>query len=512
MSQNLGQLLSRRARRDPSLEGVYDAAKDRRYSYTDLSLRANKVANRLRDDGVSRGDRVALLLGNGVEFIDSFFGSAMIGGVTVPLNTRLVADEYEFILRDAGAETLIFDDEFAPVASELRSRGDRTAVRRWVQVGGSVDDGVVAYDDWMTGASAAPPEASPGGEDLLFIMYTSGTTGLPKGVMHSHDTIMAMLLTVSGSADWRYRDRFLNSLPLFHVGALAPTLCSMHLGASVILQRNFDPTEAWELIRDENITGSLLVPAMLLFMQLTHDPENHDVSSLRSVLSGASPVPVPLMEAYGALGIEIHQVYGLTESAGCACLISPADAADHVGSTGKAFLFTDVRVVDEDGNDCAPGVPGEVLVKGDHVMVGYWNRPEATQEVIVDGWLRTGDIATVDEDGFVTIVDRLKDMLISGGENVYPAEIEQVLIDHELIADVAVIGIPSAKWGESPLAVVVPADESLTPDAVFGHCVGRLAPFKTVKAVEFIDVIPRNPSGKVLKRELRERFTYDAPE
>jgi acyl-CoA synthetase (AMP-forming)/AMP-acid ligase II len=510
MSTNMGQLITRRARRDPGLEALYDVAKGERFTYAELNERSNRVAHSLAADGITHGDRVALLLGNGVEFLDSFFGAAKLGAVTVPLNTRLVADEYEFILSDAGAETLIFDEEFTEVVAELRGRGTKTAVRRWVQVGGSPPEGVVSFADWVASADRSEPDIAIEGGDLLFVMYTSGTTGLPKGVMHSHETIAAMLMTVTGSGDWRYTDRFLNALPLFHVGALSPVLCQIFLGASVILQRAFDPVQSWDLIRDERITTTLLVPAMLQFMLATHQPDSHDVSSLRSVFSGAAPVAVPLINACTDLGVEIHQVYGLTESAGTVCLISPTDAVDHVGSTGRAFFFTDVRVIDDNGNDCDPGQPGEVIARGDHVMVGYWNRPDATAEAIVDGWLHTGDVATIDEEGFVTIVDRVKDMLISGGENVYPAEIESVLMSHDEIADVGVIGIPSARWGESPLAVVVKASASLTADAVIEHCQGRLASFKTVKAVEFVDVIPRNASGKILKRELRVRFDYPA--
>ena len=241
-------------------------------------------------------------------------------------------------------------------------------------------------------------------------------------------------------------------------------------------------------------------------MLATRDAATHDASSLRWVMSGAAPVAKSLIEQYDGLGIEIHQVYGLTETCGPACLISSADAITRAGSTGKAFFFTDVRVVREDGTDCDPDESGEVLVKGPHVMVGYWNREEATADTIVDGWLHTGDVATMDAEGYVTIVDRVKDMLISGGENVYPAEIESVLLGHDKVADAGVIGVPSEKWGESPLAVIVAKDDSLTADDVIEFCSGRLAPFKAVKTVQFVDELPRNPSGKILKRELRDRF------
>jgi len=268
----------------------------------------------------------------------------------------------------------------------------------------------------------------------------------------------------------------------------------------------FDPARIWEIYREERVSVTLAVPAMLNFMLATYNADVHDVSRLRWIMSGAAPVPATLIEKYAAIGIEIHQVYGLTETCGPACLISPDEAVKRAGSTGKAFFHTDVKVVRPDGSEIGAGESGEVLVRGPHVMTGYWNRSEATAQAIIDGWLHTGDIASVDADGYVYIQDRIKDMIISGGENVYPAEIENVLSGHEGIAEVAVIGMPSAKWGESPLAIVVKKDEALTAEAVLQHCKGKLAPFKQPRYVEFIDVIPRNPTGKVLKRVLREQF------
>ena len=340
----------------------------------------------------------------------------------------------------------------------------------------------------------------------MFIMYTSGTTGLPKGVMHSHDTVLWSILTGAATADFRTGDRYLNSLPMFHVGALNPVLVCVYSGGAVVVLKAFDPTLSWELIRDERITSTLMVPVMLQYMLAVRDPAIHDATSLRWIMSGAAPVAKTLIEQYAALDIEIHQVYGLTETCGPGCLISSEEAITRAGSTGRAFYFTEVRVVREDGTDCDPDESGEVLLKGPHIMVGYWNQPKATEEAIVDGWLHTGDVATIDDEGFVTIVDRVKDMLISGGENVYPAEIESVLLAHDKIADVGVIGVPSDRWGESPLAVVVASDPTLTAAEVIEFCTGKLAPFKAVKAVEFVTELPRNASGKILKRELREQF------
>jgi O-succinylbenzoate-CoA ligase len=509
MQNNVGLFITKRASLNPNGEALVDTTRDRRFTYAELSARCNRLANALVDSGLAKGDRVATLLMNGHEFVEVFFGTAKVGGVVVGLNFRLVADELSFILTDSGSETLVFGSQFADLATELHARGAQgTKVRRWIHVGDAADrpDFAIGYEDMLANATADEPEIGAADDDLLFIMYTSGTTGLPKGVMQSHNTTLWSSVTALITADVRWDDRYLICLPLFHVGALNPLISSFHKGGTVVMMSQFDPVRIWEIFAEERINVTLAVPAMLNFMLQTFDSEKHDISSLRWVMSGAAPVPVPLIEKYAAMGIEIHQVYGLTESCGPACLISPEDALERAGSTGKAFFHTDVKVVDPDGNEVAGGQTGEVLVRGPHLMLGYWNRPEATAETIVDGWLHTGDIAEIDTDGYIYIQDRIKDMIISGGENVYPAEIENVLAGHAGISEVAVIGIPSAKWGESPLAVVVKQDEALTADEVLRHCEGKLAPFKLPRHVEFIEVIPRNPTGKVLKRVLREQF------
>ena len=245
---------------------------------------------------------------------------------------------------------------------------------------------------------------------------------------------------------------------------------------------------------------------MLNFMLQVPDREQYDHSTVRNILCGAAPVPVPTINAFIDLGIEIHQVYGLTESCGPGCLITGEDSLQRVGSAGKAFFHTELRIVDLSGQDVPVGEAGEVLLRGRHIMKEYWNRPDATADTLRDGWLYTGDIATMDSEGFVTICDRKKDMIISGGENVYPAEIESVLMQHEQIADAAVVGQPSERWGESPLAIVVRADPSLSAEAVLEHCQGKLARYKQPVAVVFADAIPRNQSGKILKRVLRATY------
>ena len=513
MLNNVGLFLAKRAHLSPALEAFVDPATDRRLTFAELDARSNRTANALAGAGVGHGDRVALLMMNGAEFIESFFAIAKLGAVVVPLNWRLVADELAFILSDSGAKTLLFDREFADTVAALNGRAEPTGVETWVQVGhGAVPDFARDYDELQSAAAAESPAVSACDDDLLYIMYTSGTTGLPKGVMHTHATAMWGVVTSNATSDMHYGDRYIVALPLFHVGALTPLTTNVYAGVTSVVLRSFDPVVVWQTVANEKITSMLAVPAMLNFMLQVRDKVDLDRSTLRWIMSGAAPVPVSLIEAYHELGIEIHQVYGLTETCGPACLISTEDAVRKAGSTGKPFFHTDVRVVGEDGNEVARGEVGEVAIRGAHVMKGYWNRPDATAETLRDGWLYSGDLASMDDDGFVTIRDRSKDMIISGGENIYPAEIENALLENDDVRDAAVIGQPSEKWGETPVAVIVPASDGVTAQSVLDDVAPRLARFKHPKAVEFVDEIPRNPSGKILKRLLRERFPGPAAE
>jgi len=512
MKNNLGLFLQKRARLSPRLEALVEVERGRRFSYADLDASANRVANALLAEGVRPGDRVALLMMNGVEYLETYFALAKLGAVTVPLNWRLVPDELAFILRDAGASVLVYDAELDAAVAALR--GLETPLRCFVRSGeGPPPEGARSYEALRAAASPEAPPCPAADDDPLFIMYTSGTTGVPKGAVHTHATMVAASITINMTSDQRYGDRYLQMLPLFHVGALTPATAAVHRGATLVLMRAFDPKRVFPLIEAERVTTGLAVPAMLNFMLAAGDPAAHDLSALRWLMSGAAPVPPALIERYAELGIEIHQVYGLTESCGPACLISPDEALAKVGSTGPAFFHTDVRVVDEHGAPVPPGQVGEVIVRGAHIMKGYWNRPDATAEAIRDGWLYTGDLASVDKDGFVYIQDRKKDMIISGGENVYPAEIEAVLARHPDVLEVAVIGMPSARWGESAAAMVVPkAGTSPTPAELVAFCDGKLARYKVPRVVELVEEIPRNPTGKVLKRLLREQFPGPAPE
>ena len=511
MYTRIGDLLERRAHLSPQRIGYIDETGER-LTFKELNDRSNRIANAFLADGITAGDRVALLLMNCSEFVELFFALGKIGCVVVPLNWRLVPDELEFILHDSGATKLVFSDEFAETVTELHSRGDKTDIREWLHV--TREECLafaINYGAFRDVGTETPPQSSVSLDDVLYIMYTSGTTGLPKGVVHTHRSSFAGTLTIAATTYFREDDVFLSPLPMFHVGALTPLTLSIYRGIRAVVMRNFDPVTAWQLIDRERITVGLLVPAMMNFMLQVPDLQRFNIEQWRWIMTGAAPVPYAMIEAYTNLGVDVMQVYGLTESCGPACLCSGAESLERIGTTGRSFFHTDVKVVRPDGTVCAPDEAGEVLVRGEHIMREYWNRPDATAETIVDGWLHTGDIGTQDAGGFVYIQDRLKDMIISGGENVYPAEIENLLLTLDGVRDCGVIGQPSERWGESPYALVVRQTDSLTEASVMQFLDGKLARFKMPCGVAFVDEIPRNPSGKILKRILRDQYPGPAP-
>lgn len=510
---NIGAWLARRALLSPDCEAFVDGVTQERLTFAELNLRSCKLANAFLSQDVAKGERMALLLGNCVEFMETYFAIAKIGAVGVPLNWRLVADELEFILKDSGATRLIFDDSFLTVVEDLHSRGDKTDIQQWIQLSHELPlaSFAVDYEEYRDQGAELEPDLGVGNDDLLYIMYTSGTTGLPKGVVHTHNTVAWAIFTFMATLDIQKTDRYFSPMPMFHVGALSPITLMVYKGVPTVVLHNFDPVQAWKVIEQERATFGLMVPAMLNFMLQVGDVQRFDFSSLRLVLTGAAPVPDALIEAYDKLGVPLVICYGLTESCGPASVIDEAHALRKIGSAGKPFFHTEVRIVRPDGTECGVNEPGEVLVAGNHIMLEYWNRPDATKETIVNGWLHTGDVARKDEEGFIYIQDRIKDMIISGGENVYPAEIENLLQEHPDVAESAVIGQPSEKWGESPIAIVVRKDVDLTETDILQFLQNKIARYKLPYGVEFVDSIPRNPSGKILKWVLRDQFPGPAP-
>jgi acyl-CoA synthetase (AMP-forming)/AMP-acid ligase II len=506
---NVGSHLSKRAELASDQEAVVDVAEGRRFTYGEMNERADRFARALLGLGLTRGARVAVLLPNGYRFIEIYYGAARAGLILVPINLRLVPDEVAYILRDAGAAALISGESHVALAADLHGRrgSEAVPVEHWIAVGKSAIAEGLHYDALLDAAAADPVVPTAGGDDPMFIMYTSGTTGRPKGTIQTHESIEWSLLTVVAATDMRYRDRYLISLPLYHIAAFNNMGTTLYRGGVVVILQKFEAEETWRVLRDERINITLAVPAMLTQLLAVYDSALYQPLSLRWILTGAQPMPLHLLNAFETLGFRIYQAYGLTEAGGVGCCMMPEDAPTHIGSIGKGFFHTEVRVVDpQTGVDCAANVAGELVIRGKHVMAGYWNLPEQTSQTLREDWLHTGDVAVRDAKGFFYIRDRLKDMIISGGENIYPAEIEVLLSAHPEIAEVSVIGVPSERWGESPLAVVVRKDGALSAAAVREYCVGKIAKFKIPAAVCFIDQIPRNATGKALKTILRERY------
>jgi acyl-CoA synthetase (AMP-forming)/AMP-acid ligase II len=508
MFLNAGQTLSERAKLSGRMEAMFDVATGTRSTFRELNERTNQFANALLRVGCRPGERVACLMSNQPRYAEAYFGCAKAGFVFVALNWRLTVPELSYQLLDSGASAVVYGADQLALVEPLRAEFPNV---RWL----AVDTGELA--GLVEAAPTVEPPIGAAGEDPLFMMYTSGTTGRPKGALMSHRANLSWLASMLATSDLHMDERQIIVAPMFHIAGLGMTMVAVYRGMTSVIVKAFDPAQMWDLIGSERITGFFAVPAMLAFMYQHPRRATAVRDQLRWVICGAAPVPVSLIEAYQAMGVQIRQVYGATETHGGICLLAPEDATRKIGSTGLPYYGIDVRVVDLAGNPVPPGVPGEVVTRGQHLISGYWNQPEATRSAIRDGWFHTGDIAEVDEEGYIYIKDRSKDMIISGGENVYPAEIENVLSSHPGVSEVGVIGQPSSKWGESACAVVVRGDgwqgaDELLEQELRALAQSRLAKFKQPRAYVFIAALPRNPSGKILKRILREQFPGPAPE
>ncbi len=518
MKTNIGLLLKKRADICPHRAAFVEFERNRRFTFAQLNARANRVANGLLAQGIRPGDRVATLLKNSIEFVETYFAVAKIGAVMVPVNWRLVAGEIAYILQDSGAIALVYDSDFDEAVNALHSGAHGAlAIAQWVRRengAAGAPHWTLDYEQFMAASDTQEPPVGAWDDDNLFIMYTSGTTGRPKGAVHSHEGMLWSQLTSMSTSDMRDGDRWLLALPMFHVGCLSPTSLLVHRGGTGVIMRELDLGAMFRCIAQEQVTIFMAVPALLQFMLMTPERQACDISSVRWIATGAAPVPVSLLHEYDALGIRIFQAYGLTESCGPGTLLLPEDAEAKVGSCGRPQMHTEVKIVDSTGATIPMGSkqPGELLVGGRHLMKEYWNNPKATAETLKEGWLHTGDICTWDEEGFITICDRMKDMIISGGENIYPAELENILAGCPEVQEAAVIGVASQKWGETPLAIVVAAPGTApTPDSLKAYCKEHMAGYKVPQLYELVPSLPRNPSGKLLKPLLREQFPGPAP-
>lgn len=500
---DLGSWIARRAAATPRLPAItFDGQTT---TYGELAERIDRLAAELAAGGVRPGGRVGYVGLNDPTFLVTLFATARIGGVFVPLNFRLAAPEMSYILADAGVHTLLADVERAAVADGIR---DEAGLRRTIAVTSA--PGWESLPELLAARRPLSEPVHPEPDRTAVIMYTSGTTGRPKGAMLTHGNLFWNNVNALLAFDTSQQDVSLVCAPLFHIGGLnVTTLLTLQKGGQIVLMPTFDPAQALKLIAERRVTTMFGVPAMFLFMSQIPEFAGADLSSLRLLVCGGAPVPETLIGRYGERGIPFVQGYGLTETAPLALVLRTDEVDVKVGAAGNQVLpLSDTRLLDPDGNPVPSGERGEVCVRGPQVMAGYWNDQEATDAAIdAEGWFHTGDIGQSDEEGYIWVVDRLKDMVISGGENVYPAEVEDALYGHPAVAEVAVLGTPHERWGEAVTAVVaLRSDATLTLDELRAFARDKLAAYKIPLRLEIVDALPRNPTGKIVKYRLREQF------
>lgn len=499
--------LKRHAERTPDKLAVVDAYTGRQLTYAQFNERANRLASFLKDGiGIKAGERVSILAQNSSDYFEVLFGCGKFGAVLNTLNWRLAAPELAYILNDCTPRILLYEPSFSETVDALR---EEISCEFFMVLGEAAPPGEYSYESALSSGSAEGVDMPRLTYDHTWaIIYTSGTTGRPKGAQVTFGNFFYNAVGMGQAIDLHSQDVNLNVLPTFHIGGLGlyagPTF---HAGGAVVVMRSFEPGEFLRLVQDWKVTVLLLVPSIYLMLSQYPDFDRYDFSSVRSWASGGSALPPSLVEQFAGRGLIIQQGFGMTETGPTVFIIPKEDAVRKAGSVGKPVIHTDVCIMDREGNKLGPNQVGELCIKGGNVTTGYWNRPEATAEALVDGWLHSGDAAKYDEEGFYYIVDRWKDMYISGGENVYPAEVENVIYHHPAVAEVAVIGVQDPKWQEVGRAIVVPKPGvTLTENDVIAFCQGKLARYKIPNSVVFVEALPRTAAGKVLKRELREKF------
>lgn len=507
---NLSQVIAHHADRFGERTAI--STDEEEIDYRELYRRTQECAGALRALGVGRGDVVGVLLYNRVELLELMLACAHLGAIFMPLNWRLAGPELAYIVDHAGARMVVTEPELEARLDEVRRQGGD---RAWVRLG--------ATDDRWASLEAARREAEPvaeaaevAGDDVMRLMYTSGTTSRPKGVMITYANLHWKCVAQAVELEMSSADRGLACGPLYHVGALdMVTTDLLFVGGATHVIPRFDVTAVLEAIERRRITLTWLAPAMVNAVLAAPDLRERDLSSVRLIQDGGEKMPLPLIQKVIAAfpNAWFSDAFGMTETVSGDTYLNKGKMVDKLGSVGKPVLFTEVRIVDPDDRPLPPGEQGEIVIRGPKVCKGYWRDEAATARTIRDGWLHTGDVGLLDEDGYLYVVDRLKDLIISGGENIASSEVERVVYEHPAVVEVAVVARPDPRWHEVPVAYVVLRDDAeVSADELDAHCRERMAAYKAPKAFRVIDQLPRNPSGKVLKRQLRDREAAMATE
>lgn len=504
---NLGSMIRRSAHKRPEKVALVSHGGVER-TYSELELLSNRFARGLTKLGIKKGDHVALLSLNCIEQLIAFFGILKLGGVVVPINVRLAEPEMEWILDHADATALIYSKDFETRVVELRPELER--IEHYLLIGEDPQEDTLCFEDVLELGDDQEPPTEVMGDDIAFLLYTAGTTGRPKGVLLSHNGFIWNCVNWVHHGVYREDDLSLQVFPLYHVGAIGSVLAHLYVGGTIYLKKTFDPRDCMETIERARINRWAAAPTVFSMLLQLPEIEKYDTGSITLIGSGAAIMPTETQRRLNQLfpNAQIFDTYGMTEASGGIATLRPQDFLRKRACVGEELIGLEMRVVDEKDADVPAGAVGEVVFRGNNLLKGYYKDPEATKNALRGGWFHTGDLGRLDDERFLYIVDRKKDMIITGGENVYPREVEEALYAHPKIAEAAVIGVPDVKWGEAIKAVIaLKAGESATEDEIIGFCREHIAGFKCPKSVDFMEALPKSPVGKILKKELRKRFS-----